>query len=222
MVRVCATAVFAFLLFVAAPARAQSVCDPDGVQASGSIYRICMPTGDYNGMLVVWAHGFQDAGTPISIPEEQLCANGFCLHELINSLGFAFATNSYSKTGLAILQGKADIVDLVKVFATKKGKPRKVYLVGASEGGIVTALNVEQRPDVFSGGVAACGPVGDFPYQIGYFGDARATFEYFFPGLIPGDQFHPDPSFVAIAPLIHPDAVRNCRGLLRSPNLLDG
>jgi len=180
------------------PAQAQSVCDGDGVQKSGSIYRICMPTGDYNGMLVVWAHGFQDAGTPISIPEEQLCANGFCLHELINSLGFAFATNSYSKTGLAILQGKADIVDLVKVFATKKGKPRKVYLVGASEGGIVTALNVEQRPDVFSGGVAACGPVGDFPYQIGYFGDARATFEYFFPGLIPGDQFHPDPSFVAM------------------------
>ena len=39
-------------------------CEPDGVQASGSIYRICMPATGYNGMLVVWAHGFQDAGTP--------------------------------------------------------------------------------------------------------------------------------------------------------------
>jgi len=43
-----------------------------------------MPASGYNGMLVVWAHGFQDAGTPVSIPEEQLCVNGTCLPTLIN------------------------------------------------------------------------------------------------------------------------------------------
>jgi hypothetical protein len=186
------------LLSSGATARAESVCDPDSLQASGSIYRICMPASGYNGILVVWAHGFQDAGTPVSIPENQLCVNGFCLNELVNDLGFAFATNSYSKTGLAILEGKADIVDLVNVFTSQKGKPSKVYLVGASEGGIITALNLEQRPDVFSAGLAACGPVGHFPYQINYFGDARATFEYFFPGLIPGDPFHPDPGLTGV------------------------
>ena len=186
------------MLGSATTARAQSVCDPDDFQQSGSIYRICMPTTGYNNMLVVWAHGFQHAGTPVSIPEDQLCINGFCLPELVNSLGFAFATNSYSKTGLAVLQGKADIVDLVNIFKTKKGAPTKVYLVGASEGGLITALNLEQRPDVFAAGVAACGPIGDFPSQINYFGDARATFEFFFPGLIPGDPFHPDPAFVDI------------------------
>jgi pimeloyl-ACP methyl ester carboxylesterase len=183
-----------FTLLLSLPAnvaRAQSVCDPDGVQASGSIYRICMPTGNYNGMLVIWAHGFQDAGTPVSIPEDQLCINGFCLPELVNGLGFAFATNSYSKTGLAIRQGKDDVVDLVNIFAAQNGQPQKVFLVGASEGGIIAALGLEQHPDVFSAGLAACGPVGDFPYQINYFGDARATFEYFFPGVIPGDPFNP-------------------------------
>src|SRR5436190_21561017 len=107
-------------------ASAESVCDPDGAQASGSIYRICMPASDYNGILVVWAHGFQDAGTTVSIPEDQLCINGFCLPELVNGLGFAFATNSYSKTGLAILQGQADLVDLVKIFTAQKGEPQKV------------------------------------------------------------------------------------------------
>ncbi len=181
-----------------ATARAQSsVCQPDGVQASGSIYRICMPTSGYNGILVVWAHGFQDAGTPVSIPEDQLCTNDFCLPELVNGLGFAFATNSYSKTGLAILQGEADILDLVKIFAAQHGQPRKVYLVGASEGGIITALSVEQHPDVFATGLAACGPVGDFQYQLNYFGDARATFQYFFPNAIPGDPFNPSPDLVA-------------------------
>jgi len=196
MVRLSAAAVM-FLLLCATPSHAQAVCDPDGVQASGSIYRICMPAGAYNGSLVVWAHGFQDAGEPVAIPEEQLCFAGTCLPDLITGLGFAFATNSYSKTGLAVLQGKADILDLVDVFAAQKGRPDRVYLVGASEGGIITALAVEQRPDIFSGGVAACGPIGNFRFQINYLGDARATFEYFFPGLIPGDPFHPSPGLAA-------------------------
>src|SRR5262249_50271921 len=134
---------------------------------------------------------------PVSIPEDQLCSNGFCLYNFANDLGFAFATNSYSKTGLAVRQGQADLVDLVNIFIARKGRPHKGYLVGASEGGLITALNVEQRPDVFSAGVAACGPIGHFPYQVNYFGDARATFEYFFPGLIPGDPFHPTPGLTA-------------------------
>ncbi len=198
MTRWCAALVIFFSLF-AVPARAESICDPDGVQSSGSVYRICMPPpAEYNGILVIWAHGFQDAGTPVGIPEDQLCIGDFCIPEIVNGLGFGFATNSYSKTGLAILQGQDDILDLVDIYAAHKGQPQKVYLVGASEGGIITALSVEQRPDVFSAGLAACGPVGDFPLQINYFGDARATFQYFFPWIIPGDAFHPDPGLTAV------------------------
>jgi pimeloyl-ACP methyl ester carboxylesterase len=182
----------------APPAGADSICDPDALQTSGSVYRICMPTAPYNGMLVIWAHGFQDAGTPVGIPEDQLCIGEFCIPNLINDLGFAFATNSYSKTGLAVVQGKDDILDLVEIFAQQKGRPQKVFLVGASEGGVITALAIEQHPDIFSGGVAACGPVGDFARQINYFGDARATFQAFFPNLIPGDPFNPPQALVDV------------------------
>ena len=207
MIRLFALGLLVVLLW-APSAAAESVCDPDGVQTSGSIYRICMPATGYNGILVLWAHGFQDAGTPVSIPEDQLCINGFCLNTLVNDLGFAFATNSYSKTGLAIRQGQADLVDLVQIFASRKGTPSKVFLVGASEGGIITALNLEQRPDIFSAGVAACGPVGDFPYQLNYFGDARITFEYFFPGLIPGNPFHPDDGLIQAWPAYYEQHVK--------------
>ncbi len=197
MIRLC-VAILIALCFLPAPVRAASVCEPDGVQASGSIYRICMPPPDqYNGILVIWAHGFQDAGTPVQIPEDQLCIGNFCIPEVINGLGFGFATNSYSKTGLAVLQGKDDILDLVDIYTAQKGPPQKVYLVGASEGGIITALTVEQHPDLFSAGLAACGPIGNFPLEIDYFGDSRATFQYFFPGLIPGDPFHPSPALIA-------------------------
>src|SRR5207245_3859592 len=153
---------------------------------------------DYNGILVILAHGFQDAGTPVSIPEDQLCIGTFCIPAVVNWLGLWLPTTSYSKTGLAILQGKDDLLDLVNIYTVQQGKPKKVYLVGASEGGIITALSLEQHPDVYSAGLAACGPIGDFPFQINYFGDARATFEYFFPGLIPGPAFSPSPALVSI------------------------
>jgi hypothetical protein len=61
-----------------------------------------------------------------------------------------------------------------------------VYLTGASEGGIVTALAVERFPEVFSGGLAACGPVGDFRRQVNWYGDFRVVFDFLFPGVLPG------------------------------------
>lgn len=188
---------------------AGSSCAPDGVQASGSIYRICMPTpGAYNGDLVVWAHGFQDAGTPVQIPEDQLSVGDISLPAIINGLGFGFATNSYSKTGLAVRQGMADILDLVAIYAAEHGAPRRVFLTGASEGGLITTLLVEKHPEVFTGGVAACGPIGSFQYQINYFGDARVLFEVFFPGVIPGDPFSPPQTLVDNWQTYYTDNVR--------------
>jgi pimeloyl-ACP methyl ester carboxylesterase len=188
---------FVVFLFTAPVAQAISECAPDGLQDSGSIYRICLPpAARYNGDLVIWAHGFQDAGTPVSIPEDQLQFDGIYINEIINALGFGFATNSYSKTGLAVQQGMDDILDLVNIYTAEHGPPQRVFLTGASEGGLITALLVEQNPTIFNGGIAACGPIGSFPYQINYFGDARVIFEVFFPGLIPGEMFDPPQDIV--------------------------
>lgn len=186
------------LLLGSGPAGAGSTCGPDGLQGSGSIYRICMPDpGDYNGKVVLWAHGFQDAGTPVQIPEDQLHIGNISIPALVNSLGYGFATNSYSKTGLAVRQGMADLIDLVDIYVKQQGTPAKAFLTGASEGGLITALLLEEHPEIFDGGLAACGPVGDFRFEIDYFGNGRAAFEYFFPGLIPGDPFHPSPTLSA-------------------------
>jgi pimeloyl-ACP methyl ester carboxylesterase len=178
-------------------ARAQSNV-VEGVQASGSIYRICTPPPNrYNGVLVVYAHGFQDATQPVQIPEDQLTFGDVSLPDLATSLGFGFATNSYSKTGLAVLQGMADLLDLVSIYEDTVGKPDKIYLIGISEGGLIATLLMEQHPDVFVGGISACGIVGNFREQLKFLGDARATFEYYFPQLIPGDPLRPDPDLMA-------------------------
>jgi pimeloyl-ACP methyl ester carboxylesterase len=165
-----------------------SVCGTDFPHSTAALGRICMPgLVPWNGNLIVFAHGYVAPGEPIAIPESQLTLpDGASIPEIVNGLGFGFATTSYSKNGLAVLEGVADVTDLVQVFGKRVGQPRRVYLVGASEGGLVTTLAVEQ-PDVFSGGVATCGPVGDFRRQIDYWGDFRVLFDFYFPGVIPGD-----------------------------------
>ena len=162
-------------------------CDPDGVQASGAIYRICMPVfPPWNGDLLVFAHGYVAANQPVGIPEDQLNLDGTYIPDAANLLGYAFATTSYSVNGLAIKQGLPNLVDLVSIFRAQHPTLKRVILVGVSEGGLITTLATEQYPTVFNGGLAACGPIGDFRRHANYVGDFRVVFDYFFPGLIPG------------------------------------
>jgi pimeloyl-ACP methyl ester carboxylesterase len=165
-IRLSLVAVVLFGSLPALPAMAASpasTCE-DGTQSSGALYRICMPEpNDWNGDLVIFAHGYVAPNEPLVIPEDQLVLSGsFSIPEIINKLGFAFATTSYSTNGLAVREGVEDLRDLVRIFTERHGQPRYVYLVGGSEGGVITALTIEQYPKVFDGGLAACGPVGDF------------------------------------------------------------
>lgn len=166
------------------PKHVPTACNPDGTQASGAIYRICMPN-TWNGELVIFAHGYVSPLEPVAIPEDQLSAGGVSLADAVNFLGYGFATTSYSKNGLAVQEGMADIVDLVDIFIAEQGQPSRIYLIGASEGGIITALALENYPTLFTGGMAICGPYGSFDWQANYLGDARVLFDYYFPSLLP-------------------------------------
>jgi len=172
---------------------------PSGLDSSCFVSRpgaaqvlVCVPVG-WNGSLVVFAPGYvAPTQGPPEIPWDQLdLADGSSLPGIVTGLGFAFATTSYSDGGLAVVPGVHDVQDLVAYFESGHREPDHVYLAGASEGGLVTALAVEQAPDVFSGGLATCGPVGDFRRQVDYLGDFRVLFDYFFPGLIPGSAIDP-------------------------------
>jgi hypothetical protein len=161
----------------------------DGDQTTGAKYRICMPANPafWNGDLVVYAHGYMAYNRPIEIPEEQLEIGGVSIPETITSLGYAFATSSYSTNGLAMREAVTDLVDLVDVFSAAHGAPDTMLLAGPSEGGIVTVLAMEKHPTLFDGGLAACGPIGGIPVQIDHMGDFRVVFDYFFPDLLPGE-----------------------------------
>src|SRR5581483_9239643 len=59
-------------------------------------------------------------------------------------------------------------------------------LTGVSEGGLVAALAAERTPQLFTGALSTCGPIGSFRAQVNYVGDLRALFDVYFPGVIPG------------------------------------
>jgi len=172
---------------VAVATTTQGACE-DGEQASGAKYRICMPISTpWNGDLVVYAHGYVAYNEPVAIPEDQLVIGGVSLPDVVNAFGYAFAATSYYTNGLAVRAAIPDLVDLVDVFvATQAVTPTRVYLTGASEGGLITALALEQHPDVFDGGLAACGPLGGLQPQVAYLGDFRVVFDSLFPTLMPG------------------------------------
>jgi hypothetical protein len=163
----------------------------DGVLPHGALSRICIPSSGWNGDLVVWAHGYVDFTQPLGFYHLTTPDGAFYTPDLAQQLGFAFATTSYRQNGLAILEGVQDVAELVRAFrnrpeARKAGAPRHTYLIGASEGGAVTALSIERNPQLFSGGLALCGPIGDFQAQIDYIGDFRVLFDYYFPNVLPG------------------------------------
>lgn len=157
-----------------------------GVSSAGALWMICIPADGWDGNLLVWAHGYTAFNEPLDFQHLSL-PDGTSIPALVQQMGMAFATTSYRQNGLAILEGADDVRDLVALFPSVAGRaPNHVFMTGASEGGIVTTLLVEQSPELFSGGLALCAPIGDFRRQINYIGDFRVLFDYFFPGVLPG------------------------------------
>ncbi|MDX1619701.1 MAG: hypothetical protein R3320_01835 [Nitriliruptorales bacterium] len=129
----------------------------------GAGYRIEVPV-NWNGDLVLWAHGYRGEG-------QELTVDNHPLRLYLLSQGFAWAASSYSENGYAVAEGVRDTMTLLHRFAGIVEKPAKVYMTGASMGGHVTGVAIEQFPDQFAGAMPICGVMGDrelFDYFLDY------------------------------------------------------
>jgi pimeloyl-ACP methyl ester carboxylesterase len=117
----------------------------------GGGYRIEVPN-DWNGDLVMWAHGFRGFSTTLTPDMPPI------RQHLVDE-GFAWAASSYRKNGYVPGVGAEDTLALIDVFEREVGRPERTYLFGASMGGHVTVLSLEQRPEAYDGALALCGVV---------------------------------------------------------------
>jgi hypothetical protein len=161
----------------------------------------------WNGVLVLYAHGYVAPQSPLSLPAEELSVgtlpDGRSVIDVLMDLGFAFATTSYSRNGWAVEDAEGDLTALVEHFKghVASGPLRDVLITGASEGGLITSMMIEKHAETYAGGLAMCGPVGGAPDQTEYVGDFRVVFDYFFPwvfdygftdygsGAVPADDY---------------------------------
>ncbi len=102
----------------------------------------CVPEQGWNGDVIVFAHGYTAATEPLDY--QNLTFGEVYLPELVQQLGYAFATTTYRRNGLAIVEGVEDVRELVQAFRAATGKRAKRFIMtGASEGGIVTVLALD-------------------------------------------------------------------------------
>jgi len=162
---------------------------------NGAQYALFMPA-IWNGRLALYAHGFIDPETPIALPDiapEDVAPWVVELRETLLGLGYGVAYSSYSENGWAVGDGARRTHELRGLFATYFAKPDRTYLVGRSLGSLITLKLVERHPGAYAGALALCGPVGGGLLETNYIANVRVLFDFFFPGVIPGDFLHVPP-----------------------------
>jgi len=144
----------------------------DGIHGEAA-YRIEVPK-DWNGMLVMYAHGYAGEGEALTV------SNPSIRRWLIEN-GYAWAASSYSANYYDVRAGVEDtnklanqFVDLVAAGGRTVAAPTKIYITGHSMGGHVAAAAVEEETYAtaankvqYNGSVPMCGVTGD-TYQFEY------------------------------------------------------
>jgi hypothetical protein len=123
-----------------------------GVQG-GAGYRIEVPE-NWNGELVLYAHGFRGAGLELTVSNPPI-------RRYLIEHGFAWAASSYATNGYDVTQGVKDTHDLGTRFNGLVGNPSRVYFTGTSMGGHITGVAIEQYPNAYDGAMPMCGVMGD-------------------------------------------------------------
>jgi hypothetical protein len=133
----------------------------EGLQGPAG-YRIEVPD-EWNGALVMYAHGYRGGIRELSVSNPALRA-----HLIAN--GYAWAASSYSANYYDVRAGIEDTNALALAFPELTGRPApsRYYITGHSMGGHISAAAVERetrettRNKVeYSGAVPMCGVLGD-------------------------------------------------------------
>jgi hypothetical protein len=119
----------------------------------GAGYRIEVPD-NWNGELVLYAHGFRGSGLELTVSNPPIRA-------YLIQHGYAWAASSYATNGYDVTQGVKDTHDLGTLFNGLVGHPSRVYFTGTSMGGHITGVAIEQFPTDYDGAMPMCGVMGD-------------------------------------------------------------
>lgn len=181
---------------VAAPALADDIVN--GSTGPGSVYRLVRPS-NWNGILVVYAHAFVSKDIPVGItPDDELVIS------LLTPRGFAVAVSSFDENGWVVKDGTQRTHQLLGLFASKFGNPARVYIGGASMGGLIAIRLIETWPGDFAGVLPACAAASGSTRHYDYYLNVRVLFDLFYPGVLPGTAVDVPPGIDVIQDIFNP------------------
>src|ERR1700733_15252684 len=134
-----------------------------GIAPDGAAYRVEVPP-NWNGTLVMFAHGFRGTGTEVWVDDPQL-------RQYFVDNGFAWAASSYAINGYDPGDGVVDTHDLLQAFpSVTRLHTRQVIMSGLSMGGQITTAESEAYKGDFAGAMPYCGVLAGndlFDYYLG-------------------------------------------------------
>jgi len=152
----------------------------EGDFGTGSMYQLYCPDS-WNGGLVVYTHGYAFPSEEPALPTIDE------LRDALLGMGYGVAYSSYSETGWAVHVAMNESRQLRGLFSGAFGHPDKTYLMGVSMGGNIAIALAERNPNLYDGVVPMCGVVGGTKMAIDYLFNLRILFDYFYPGVVPGN-----------------------------------
>ena len=156
-----------------------------GQTGPGSLYAFYIPR-NWNGEAIYFAHGIRPPLDPISLDVDQ--DSLFEIRDALGAEGYAFAYSSFSENGLAVKDGAQRTHQLRGLLTSAlHGQPKRNWLAGGSMGSLIGLDLAEQYPGEYDGLLALCGMVGGTPHELQYVGDVRSLFDFFYPGVLPGN-----------------------------------
>ncbi len=158
-----------------------------GFTGEGALYGLFVPE-DWNGSLVLFAHGILDWDKPLMLEMLPSIAE---LRDSLNHLGNAVAYSSYSYNGWNVSDGAERTHQLVGLFTARFQRPTRVYLIGSSMGSLVALKLAETHPEQYAGVLAEAGFLGGGLAFIDYYFNIRLLFDFYYPGVLPGSVVEP-------------------------------
>lgn len=162
---------------------AEGVRQVEGEIGPGATYALFVPEV-WNGRLVLYAHGFRDAETPVDLRDQDNLAS---ITGRLTAQGYAVGYSSYSENGYAVKDGMQRTQQLRGIFASRFGQPDKTLLMGHSLGGLIALGLAERFPEHYAGALVICGITGGSQAEVDYVANIRVLFDYFHPGVVPGE-----------------------------------
>lgn len=147
----------------------------DGIHGPAS-YAIEVPTTGWNGILVMYAHGYRGTGEELTVSPPSR------IRQYLISQGYAWAASSYSANYYDVRAGVEDTNALALAFEeltnNTHGSPTKYYITGHSMGGHIAGAAIEaeaattaQNVVSYSAALPMCGVMADmeqFDYLNSY------------------------------------------------------